>query len=70
MPTADTTTATRFVSLEQAAEHSTLSIQTLRRAIRRKELRAYRPSGRRVLIDVLELDMWIHGAAVGAERRG
>ena len=51
----------RFVSLEQASEFSTLSIPTLRRAIRSKRLRAFRPSGRRVLIVLEDLTEWIRG---------
>ena len=54
----------RYLSLEEAAEYSTLSIQTLRRAIRRKQLKAFKPA-RRVLIDPAELDRWVRGAAVG-----
>jgi excisionase family DNA binding protein len=54
----------RYLSLEEAAEYSTLSIQTLRRAIRRKQLQAFKPA-RRVLIDPAELDRWVREAAVG-----
>ena len=52
----------RFLTLEQASELSTLSVQTLRRAIQRQRLRAFRPSGRRVLIAVEDLSAWIRGS--------
>jgi excisionase family DNA binding protein len=54
----------RFLTLEEAAEYSTLSIQTLRRAIRRQQLKAFKPA-RRVLIDPAELDRWVRSAAIG-----
>jgi excisionase family DNA binding protein len=55
----------RYLSLNEAAEYSTLSVQTLRRKLRERKLKAYRPSGRRVLIDVQDLDQWIHSAVIG-----
>jgi excisionase family DNA binding protein len=63
----ETTPTGRYLSLEEAAEYSTLSISTLRRMLLQKKLRAYKPSGRRVLIDKAELDEWIHQAAVGGQ---
>jgi excisionase family DNA binding protein len=57
----------RYLSLNDAATYSTLSLPTLRRMVRERKLRAYHPSGRRVLIDRVELDEWIHRAAVGDE---
>jgi excisionase family DNA binding protein len=46
----------RFLSLAQASQHSGLSIMTLRRRIQEGRLRSYTPAGRRVLIEVSELD--------------
>lgn len=54
----------RYLTLAEAAEYSTLSIQTLRRAIRRHQLKAFKPA-RRVLIDPAELDRWVCRAVVG-----
>jgi excisionase family DNA binding protein len=58
------TAARRYLTLAEAAEYSTLSIQTLRRAIRRQQLKAFKPA-RRVLIDPAELDRWVRRAVGG-----
>jgi excisionase family DNA binding protein len=55
----------RFFSLGGAARYTTLSIGTLRRLLREKKLRGYRPSGRRVLIDRAELDAFVRAGAGG-----
>jgi excisionase family DNA binding protein len=59
-------TARRCLTLEEASEYTTASIQTIRRAIKRKLLRAYKP-GRRVMLHPDELDRWLRESAVGAE---
>jgi excisionase family DNA binding protein len=46
-----------------AARYTTLSVGTLRRLLREKKLRGYRPSGRRVLLDREELDELVKGDA-------
>ena len=48
----------RFVSLNQAAILTQLSTRTLRRAIKAQRLLAHRV-GRRVRIEVIELERWV-----------
>jgi excisionase family DNA binding protein len=50
--------AARFISLKQASHITEFSTRTLRRAIARKTLRAYR-LGRCIRIEVSELERWI-----------
>jgi excisionase family DNA binding protein len=50
-----------YLSLVDAAVYTTLSVGTLRRLLREKKLRGYRPSGRRVLLDRTELDAFVKG---------
>ena len=48
----------RFISLDQAARVTQLSTRTLRRAIEASRLQCHRV-GRRIRIDVVELERWI-----------
>lgn len=52
-----------YLSLAGAERYTTLSVGTLRRLLREKKLRGYRPSGRRVLLDRDELDALIRASA-------
>ena len=54
----------------EAARVSRINIQNIDEAIRREELRAFRPIGRKVLILRADLMEWILGAPVwkGAQR--
>jgi excisionase family DNA binding protein len=52
----------RFLNLELAARRSGLSQSSLRRAIEKGRLESYRPTGRRVLVEVTALDAFVKGA--------
>ncbi len=54
----------RWASIADAAVHSGLAANTIRRMLARKELTKYRPTPRRVLVDLHELDRLIQAAAV------
>ena len=52
----------RFLDLRAGSRRASMSVISLRRAIRDGRLRAYRPL-RRVLIDVDELDAFVRAAS-------
>jgi excisionase family DNA binding protein len=57
------TTLGTFYTIGEAAKISRLSPPTIRRAIRRHELSAVRPTGRRrVLIPAIALEVFLYGA--------
>jgi excisionase family DNA binding protein len=66
-PETDTAPQRRYFSLRGAAAFTTLSVNTLRRLIREGRLAAYRPRGRRVLIDSADLEQCIRGGAAVRE---
>lgn len=55
----------RFVSLSVAERDWGLSESTLRRLVERGELRLYKPTARRVLLAVAELNRLVESACVG-----
>jgi excisionase family DNA binding protein len=58
----------RWLSAREAADYSTLSLPAVRKLLRERRLKAYRPSsaGRRVVIDREELDALILASAATA----
>ena len=52
-----------FFDCEQAAAAAKCSIYTIREAIKRGDLKAYRP-GKGYLIDPVDLDRWVRSNAV------
>jgi excisionase family DNA binding protein len=52
----------RFLTLERAAQRTGLSQTSIRRAIGAGKLEAFRPTGRRVLVEVVALDKFVRGA--------
>jgi excisionase family DNA binding protein len=54
----------RWATVQEAAEHTSLAPNTIRRMLARKELRKFKPTPRRVLIDLHELDQLIQSKAV------
>jgi hypothetical protein len=65
LPTAEPV-ARRYVSLADAALYSSLSILTLRRLADAGKLTLFRPSPRRVLVDLQQLDQVLRGDAAVA----
>jgi excisionase family DNA binding protein len=55
----------RWLDYRRAAKYSALSAATLRRMVEGGKLRAYRPHGRRVVLDRVELDEVIRRGVVG-----
>lgn len=54
----------RWASITDAAAHSGLAPNTIRRLLARKQLKKYQPTPRRVLVDLHELDRLIQSTAV------
>lgn len=58
----------RFISLEQASTITQLSTRTLRRAIAAGRLQCHRV-GRRIRIELVELERWVRANGNAAEAR-
>ena len=56
----------RYVSWAEAERYTGLSQETLRRMARRSQIRVYRPTPRRALLDLAELDAAVRGGPVSA----
>jgi excisionase family DNA binding protein len=55
----------RWLTIQEAAEHSRLSPDSLRRLIQRGKLRASRPSARRLVVALSDLDDYLQSCRVG-----
>ena len=68
MPTAATeSVAKKYLSVAEAAAVTGLSEGTVGNAVRRGQLKAYKPTPRRVLIPVEELESFIRSRAAAPE---
>jgi len=54
----------RFMKVKEAASAYGLGVKLLYKAIRNKELKAYKPNGRDFLLKVDELEEWIESKPV------
>ena len=57
-----------YLDCEQAAAAAKCSIYSIREAIKRGELKAYRPAGA-YLIDAADLDSWVRSHAVKVRKK-
>ncbi|MCM8900565.1 excisionase family DNA-binding protein [Caldicoprobacter algeriensis] len=48
-----------FMKIKEAAQYFSVSKDVLYRAIKKGELRAYKPNGRDYLVKVIEVEKWI-----------
>jgi hypothetical protein len=62
--TKTTETHPRWGSIVDAARHCGLSPATIRQLLARKELKKYKPTPKKVLVDLHELDRLIQSRAV------
>ena len=53
----------QFLSVAESAVFAGVSVNTIRRALAEKRLKAYRPAPRRVVVDRTELEAFVRGTA-------
>lgn len=58
-----------FLSCEQAAAAAQCSVYKIREAIKRGEIKAYRP-GKSFAVDAADLEKWVRSHAVKVRKKG
>jgi len=59
----------KYLNIKEASGYLNLSVRYLYQLVQHKKIPAYRPSGKVLLFNVEELDMWVSRAAIKMEEQ-
>ena len=57
----------KYINIKQAADYLNMSVRYIYTLVQKRQIRAYRPSGKILLFNIDELDAWVVKSAIKVE---